>query len=159
MASALLQRYSAMVPFESVSKRVAQVAQKFGMKADSRTASLPMMHPLTPLAVCAAYLLTIAILSALMRQRSRPFQCKWLAMLHNVNMTCMSTYMFVEIIRQCFVLNHYSLFGNDIDRSKRGNGLAHILYIFYLSKMFEFVDTVIMCLKKNFHQITFLHVS
>lgn len=36
--------------------------------------------------------------------------------------------------------------------------MAKILYIFYLSKILEFGDTVIMALKKNYHQISFLHV-
>jgi len=36
--------------------------------------------------------------------------------------------------------------------------MAKILWIFYFSKIIEFIDTVIMMLKKNFRQVTFLHV-
>jgi elongation of very long chain fatty acids protein 4 len=72
--------------------------------------------------------------------------------------------------------------GNGVDRSPKGDGMARIVYIFYLSKFVEFGDTVIMvgggnarldardsrrvahvartaqALKKNYHQITWLHV-
>lgn len=36
--------------------------------------------------------------------------------------------------------------------------MARILWIYYLSKIPEFLDTIIMALKQNFRQITFLHV-
>ncbi|KAJ1328432.1 hypothetical protein BSLG_010164 [Batrachochytrium salamandrivorans] len=36
--------------------------------------------------------------------------------------------------------------------------MAKILWLFYFSKLPEFIDTFIMVLKKNFHQISFLHV-
>ena len=94
--------------------------------------------------------------------------------------------MLVECVRQA-VSNNYTLFGNSIDRTANGLGvrvavacvvytcvfvthqcinivcsgvlqMAKILYIFYLSKILEFGDTVIMALKKNYHQISFLHV-
>jgi elongation of very long chain fatty acids protein 4 len=37
--------------------------------------------------------------------------------------------------------------------------MASVLWVFYASKVPEFFDTVLMCLKQNFRQITFLHVS
>ncbi len=36
--------------------------------------------------------------------------------------------------------------------------MAAVLHIFFLSKILEFGDTVLMALKKNFHQISFLHL-
>ena len=36
--------------------------------------------------------------------------------------------------------------------------LAKYLYIFFLSKIYEFFDTFIMLLKGNINQISFLHV-
>ena len=109
------------------------------------------------LCVVVGYLLLIPTLALLMRLRSKAFQPRLLATLHNVNLTLLSLYMLVEILRQAYV-HHYSLFGNGVDHSAEGYGMARILYVFYLSKILEFVDTVIMCLKRNFHQITFLHM-
>ena len=36
--------------------------------------------------------------------------------------------------------------------------MAKYVWLFYVSKIFEFTDTIIMVLKKNDRQITFLHV-
>jgi hypothetical protein len=36
--------------------------------------------------------------------------------------------------------------------------MARIVWIFYFSKIFEFMDTFIMALRYRFRQITFLHV-
>jgi elongation of very long chain fatty acids protein 4 len=36
--------------------------------------------------------------------------------------------------------------------------MASALWVFYFSKVPEFMDTFLMALKRNFHQITFLHV-
>lgn len=37
-------------------------------------------------------------------------------------------------------------------------GIAWALYIFFVSKIFEFLDTVFMALKKKDNQISFLHM-
>ena len=110
------------------------------------------------LMVVCAYLLLILTLALLMRFRSKPFQVRAFATVHNLVLTLLSLYMLVEILRQAYV-RHYSLFGNGVEHGFEGYGMARILHIFYLSKTLEFIDTVIMCLKKNFHQITFLHVT
>jgi len=36
--------------------------------------------------------------------------------------------------------------------------MAKIIWVFYVSKIVEFIDTVIMVLKKNNRQVSFLHV-
>jgi elongation of very long chain fatty acids protein 4 len=36
--------------------------------------------------------------------------------------------------------------------------MAILVYMFYMSKYVEFMDTIIMVLKRNMRQITFLHV-
>jgi len=38
------------------------------------------------------------------------------------------------------------------------DGMAFILHIFYLSKVLDFADTVFMIVKKNWRQVSFLHV-
>jgi len=63
----------------------------------------------------------------------------------------------VETLRQAWMAD-YALFQNGIDNTTKGDGMANVLYVFYLSKIFEFGDTMIMALKKNFHQISFLHL-
>ena len=42
--------------------------------------------------------------------------------------------------------------------SPSGRRLARVIWVHYLSKVYEFTDTAIMILKKNERQISFLHV-
>ena len=134
-----------------------QMASYWLKKGDTRVRDWPLMNPYHMAAVVAAYLILIPTLAAIMKQRAKPVNVRLFATLHNINLTLLSLYMFVEIVRQA-VTHRYSLFGNGVDHSSSGYAMARILYIFYLSKTLEFLDTVIMCLKQNYRQITFLHV-
>lgn len=78
-------------------------------------------------------------------------------MFHNLFCTILSLYMCVEIWRQAY-LGGYSLFSQSIDRTPAGLPMASVLWVFYASKVPEFMDTILMALKRNFRQITFLHV-
>ena len=49
-------------------------------------------------------------------------------------------------------------FGGSKWGSDEGEALANVLYVHYLSKAYEFADTMIIVLKGNFQQVTFLHV-
>ena len=109
------------------------------------------------LLVVGGYLLLIPTLAVLMKLRGKPFRPTGLATLHNLTLTLLSLYMFIEIVRQA-VTQRYSLFGNGVDHGAAGYGMARVLHLFYLSKVLEFIDTCIMCLKMNFHQVTFLHM-
>jgi hypothetical protein len=81
-----------------------------------------------------------------------------LPILHNAVLIALSLYMGVEILRHA-VGSGYGFVCNRVDRtSESGLGMAKVLYIFYLSKAYEFVDTFIMALKKKTDQISFLHL-
>jgi elongation of very long chain fatty acids protein 4 len=114
------------------------------------------MNPMHCLGLIMAYFVTIFTLMRVMKSRER-FELKFFSTLHNIILTSVSLYMFVETY-YCAYLDGYKLFGNGIDRTDKGLRMAKVIHIFYCSKVLEFGDTVIMCLKKNFHQITFLHV-
>jgi hypothetical protein len=82
----------------------------------------------------------------------RPIQ-----LVHNFVLVIVSLYMALEAVNQALRTN-YKFFGNVVDETPAGRGMARILWIFYASKVLEFGDTFIMVLRKSFRQITFLHV-
>ena len=59
--------------------------------------------------------------------------------LHNVFLVGLSLYMCGGIIYEA-VANGYTVWGNNFDPSEKR--MARMLYIFYVSKMYEFIDTV-----------------
>ena len=63
-------------------------------------------------------------------------------LVHNFILFALSFYMGVECLRQAFFVNKYTLWGNGVDNSDAGLGMAQIVWIFYLSKILEFGDTV-----------------
>jgi len=126
-------------------------------QGNPRVRDWPLMNPYHCLALILAYLAAIYTLVRIMKKQKEPMKLKWVATVHNIHLTLLSLYMCIECIRQA-VTNNYSLWGNGVDDSPKGYGMARILWIFYVSKVVEFGDTIIMALKKNFHQITFLHV-
>ena len=103
----------------------------------------------------------------LMKHR-KPFNVKPFAVVHNAVMFSLSLYMVVETLSQAYVnfgwAKKLSPWGNMVESpgsakfSPSGYRLARVLWIHYLSKVYEFADTAIMVLKKNERQISFLHV-
>lgn len=115
------------------------------------------MNPFHNAFLVISYLSLIFVLVQIMKRRSAPMPTKYLAMFHNLFCTVLSLYMCVEIWRQAY-LNSYNLFSQSLDRTPAGLPMASVLWVFYFSKVPEFMDTILMALKRNFRQITFLHV-
>jgi len=116
----------------------------------------PLMNPFHVLLISVTYLVAIVVGKAIMKNRKR-FELKHFSLVHNGFLILLSAYMCYESIYQA-VTNNYSLWGNPVDPTEKGFGMARILWIFYASKPLEFIDTFIMILKKNDRQVSFLHV-
>lgn len=84
-----------------------------------------------------------------------PFPLQALVLVHNLFCLGLSLYMFLNISFRAFRLD-YCLWGNAYD--PQDTLMAHYIYIFYMSKYAEFLDTIIMLLKRNVRQVTVLHV-
>lgn len=119
---------------------------------------LPLMNPFRVLFIIFAYFASILlgiVLVSLLKPGKEGFKPKPLQILHNLLLVLVSAFMMTETLRQWY-LNGMKLFGNSILLS--AVDLANITCIFYLSKILEFMDTIIMVLKKNHRQISFLHL-
>eukprot|EP00741_Cyanophora_paradoxa_P016368 tig00020912_g15803.t1 len=115
-----------------------------------------LMDPQVVFACVAGYL-AFVILGSVVMKAIKPFQLKLFSILHNVFLVGLSGYMCAEAIRQA-VNGKYGFFCNAYDKSPKGQAMADIVYIFYVSKLYEFMDTVIMILRGKFNQVSFLHV-
>eukprot|EP00892_Ulva_mutabilis_P004697 jgi/Ulvmu1/259/UM001_0263.1 len=145
--------------------------------ADPRVADWPFMEWQLPMLITCGYVFGIPAGIWVMKDR-QPLKVKRFAMLHNLFLFLLSLYMAIECVRQavanfarpgpkvegavgfrlyCNPNDGYSPYGADTF-SESGLALARVLYMHYISKAYEFVDTFIMILKKNNRQISFLHV-
>eukprot|EP00244_Chara_vulgaris_P012041 TRINITY_DN6199_c0_g1_i1.p1 TRINITY_DN6199_c0_g1~~TRINITY_DN6199_c0_g1_i1.p1 ORF type:complete len:434 (-),score=68.30 TRINITY_DN6199_c0_g1_i1:49-1350(-) len=84
-----------------------------------------------------------------------PWPLRALVLVHNLFLAILSLYMGTGILHHAW-RNGYSVLGNKI-RDEEAT-LGKLIYLFYVSKLYEFVDTLIMLLKRNLWQVSFLHV-
>lgn len=144
MTSSTVSSY-AVAAYEWVLKEPSPLTQGF-----------PMMDIRTMFLFVFAYLSFVLFGRMIMAER-KPFNLYYFAILHNFFLMVLSLYMCGEALRQAYKLN-YGLFCNAYDDTPRSQGMANIVWIFYVSKAYEFIDTVIMILRKKFEQVSFLHV-
>ena len=84
-----------------------------------------------------------------------PLWIRSLVIFHNVFLIALSLYMCGGCVLEAY-RNGYALWGNAYRAEEKA--LAHYIYVFYVSKIYEFLDTFIMLLKNNLKQVSFLHV-
>lgn len=126
------------------------------------TKGLPAVDSPTPVLMgMLLYIMSVSLGLAWIRVRNlkprlhEPFLLQALVILHNLFCLSLSLYMCLGIVFRAFQLK-YSLWGNAYDPKEAT--MAHLIYIFYMSKYVEFMDTIIMLLKRNLRQVSVLHV-
>lgn len=113
--------------------------------ASPSTRGLPLMDSPTPqVTFVLGYLLIVFIgytkhSIAPGRQKADPLWLKSLVQIHNVNLIVLSSYMSYTAAALAWKYS-YRFWGQAYRPSERDMG--QIIYIFYVSKLYEFVDTV-----------------
>uniref|UniRef100_A0A7S0WT84 Very-long-chain 3-oxoacyl-CoA synthase n=1 Tax=Pyramimonas obovata TaxID=1411642 RepID=A0A7S0WT84_9CHLO len=135
----------------------------WGLKPiSSATKDLPLVESPTPLILSLmAYFAIVG--SGLVYRKAfprtvkgqDPFLLKALMLVHNIFLIGLSLYMCLKIVYEAY-LNKYSFWGNAYNPAQ--TEMAKVIWIFYVSKIYEFMDTFIMLLKGNVNQVSFLHV-
>eukprot|EP00897_Mesotaenium_endlicherianum_P009536 jgi/Mesen1/8610/ME000050S08021 len=123
---------------------------------------LPVLATPTPVLIsCSSYLCFVLLgllrikLFNLKPRDKESWLLKTIILVHNCFLFLLSLYMCVGIVEQA-IFNRYSLWGNPYRANE--TKMAKLIYIFYVSKYFEFGDTIIMVVKRSVRQISVLHV-
>ncbi|KAG5470516.1 hypothetical protein LSCM1_01760 [Leishmania martiniquensis] len=117
---------------------------------------LPYLNPWHCIASILAYLSLIAVFRLLHRFLGK-FSCRRLGLAHNLGLHLLSLYMSFGLMISARAAG-YSLWNNASGTSVAEWRIAKLIWLFYVSKVVEWLDTVIMLLKQNYRQVTFLHV-
>lgn len=132
---------------------------------DERTSRLPLMQAgpwKLILATCFYLYLIKWLLPRLMRHRAAPFELPWIIRAYNLAMVLANMYAFyhglriLDFGRRCFGCRR-----GGVDQRNKSPGemeLLHYGYLFMLSRLVEWLDTIFFCLRKRERQITKLHV-
>eukprot|EP00300_Choanocystis_sp_HF-7_P041237 c7919_g1_i1.p2 GENE.c7919_g1_i1~~c7919_g1_i1.p2 ORF type:complete len:267 (-),score=40.79 c7919_g1_i1:63-863(-) len=130
----------------------------FNAPGDLRTSGWLMMSaPWYGWVLVALYLVAVAVGKRAMESR-KPFKLTVGLILYNGAMVLLNGYMMVTIAKEAFGTLGYGPVCNAVDYSERGRGLARVLWLFYMSKFIEFLDTIFFVLRKKNEQISFLHI-
>lgn len=118
----------------------------------------PLSAAKYPVVAIAVYLLTIFGVQRWMRNRE-PLKLKWATLAHNAFLCGLSVAMAaMTLLEVAIVARSHGFSGVLCDRSGAAmtGRLGAWMYVFYLSKFYELLDTLIMVLKKR--PLNFLHV-
>jgi hypothetical protein len=116
-------------------------------------------HLSVPFTAIGLYLLMVFFLPQVMKNRE-PMKLQGLMVIHNYFLSYLSLVMMIGVLREVFYIWQISgIEGLMCDSNREHLGQTNVYFwyhIFYLSKMYEFVDTAILILRKK--PLIFLHV-
>lgn len=129
--------------------------------------TLPLTSPVFLICANAFYLFFTWALHSYMKARAEPCRCaafKNILLVYNFICVFLAGYVAVGIIyvflqgglKTGFVCNSLMSVGGPEDNGYAGL-LAHLFWVFYIQKFWEFFDTWFFILRKSFRQVTFLH--
>ncbi|XP_061692320.1 elongation of very long chain fatty acids protein 5 [Syngnathoides biaculeatus] len=111
----------------------------------------------TTFALTLVYIVLVWTGPKYMRHR-QAYSCKGLLVLYNVGLTLLSLSMFYQLVSPLRD-SSYDFYCQDSQNApEMDNKVMNALWWYYFSKLIEFMDTFFFILRKNNHQITFLHV-
>jgi len=115
-------------------------------------------HLSFPITAICCYLLMVFALPKVMKNRE-PLKLQGLMVIHNYFLSYLSCLMLFAVLREIFFLAKDSGFEGAMCDSQKNQIKTNIYfwyYVFYLSKVYEFIDTAILILRKK--NLIFLHV-
>ncbi|XP_030603503.1 very long chain fatty acid elongase 5 [Archocentrus centrarchus] len=111
----------------------------------------------TTFALTVMYLLIVWMGPKYMKHR-QPYSCRALLVFYNLGLTLLSFYMFYELVTAVWYGGYNFYCQNTHSAPEVDNKVINVLWWYYFSKLIEFMDTFFFILRKNNHQITFLHI-
>jgi elongation of very long chain fatty acids protein 4 len=143
--------------FEST---IGYLADWADANAHSQTLNYPLMtQGRLILSFSLLYVLFVMVGMRVMKSRE-PMGLKALSMVHNVLLVVLSAYMCAgigyEYVKEARRTGRWVCMPASDD--PEAAQLTWYLWLFYVSKAYEFMDTAIMIGRKKFEQVTFLHV-
>ncbi|KAL5283771.1 hypothetical protein ACFFRR_006194 [Megaselia abdita] len=128
--------------------------------ADPRTNDWPLIKsPVPGLTILAAYLYFINSLGPRLMANRKPFKLEKTLIVYNLIQVMVSCWLVFEGLDAAW-LRHYSWRCQPVDHSRSPQAFreARGVYVYFLAKISELLDTVFFVLRKRDRQVTFLHL-
>ncbi|XP_026472037.1 elongation of very long chain fatty acids protein AAEL008004-like [Ctenocephalides felis] len=128
--------------------------------ADPRTNSWPLIgSPVPGLTILGVYLFFVLNWGPKYMAHRKPYEMQGLLIVYNLLQVLLSIFLFYEGLDAAW-LTKYSWKCEPVDysNSEEAMRIARGVYIYFLAKISELLDTVFFVLRKKDRQITFLHM-
>jgi len=122
---------------------------------DRITKHWPLTSHSAVLYMISGYLVGVAILSLIMSFVKKPINIKFLQQIYNPMQIILCSWIGLQITYVAY--SHGARFCLN-DHIYTRDDYAIIFWFFYVSKFFDFFDTLFIILGKKWHQLTFLHL-
>nr|WDS84444.1 elongation of very long chain fatty acids protein 3 [Apocyclops royi] len=129
-------------------------------KRDIRVDGWPLTSsPWPTIIICLVYVYLVKVLGPKFMNNREPYNLKKVLMLYNAFQILLSTYIFIQGLRAGWG-GDYSFLCEPVDFSDDPKALLmlHCVWVYYLSKFSEFLDTFFFIARKKFRQVSLLHV-
>ncbi|CAH1407423.1 unnamed protein product [Nezara viridula] len=129
--------------------------------ADPRVVNLPLISsPFPTIAIVIIYNYFVNKWGPLLMKSREPFELKNVMILFDIIQIILNIYLFCMCIKLPFIDLSYSLICEEVDYSDHPTSLsiAFNVWIYFMVKVMDLLDTVFMVLRKKERQISFLHV-
>ena len=121
------------------------------------TQDFPLTDFSSAFSIAAAYFLFVVIGSKIMKNDSiAPIDPYPIKFLYNVSQIMLCAYMTIEALLLAY-RNNYSVMPCQ-EYNQTNPPVANLLWMFYISKIWDFWDTIFIVLGKKWRQLSFLHV-
>jgi len=124
--------------------------------SDPRVRDWPLMQSVTPTLLMVIAYFMFALMGKRIMKNREAFNLKSVMTVYNVSVILLNGWLFVSLIKHV-VQQKYAFLCNPVDYGPEGEEVVWLIYIYYLSKLLDFSDTVFMVLRKKWDQLTFLH--
>ncbi|XP_043919688.1 elongation of very long chain fatty acids protein 5 [Protopterus annectens] len=125
---------------------------------DARVQGWFLLNSYLPSFFCTVLYLLVVWLGPKYMRNKQPFSCRNLLVVYNLGLTLLSMYMFYELLTGVWQGGYSFICQDTHSGGESDQKIMRILWWYYFSKLIEFMDTLFFVLRKNFHQITVLHV-
>lgn len=119
------------------------------------TKGWPITEPSAAITITLAYILFVVIGSALMKLGVPAMELYTIKFIYNFSQIFLCAYMTIEAVMIAH-RNNYGIICNDYIQDDPP--MANLLWLFYVSKMWDFWDTFFIVTGKKWRQLSFLHV-
>ncbi|KAG5673651.1 hypothetical protein PVAND_003679 [Polypedilum vanderplanki] len=127
---------------------------------DSRAKNYPFITtPLATIGFVLIYLTWVCVIGPFYMRDKKPYNLRSTLIYYNAFQVFLSAYMFYEHLMAGWIKG-YSFTCQTVDYSDNylSRRMMNLCYVYYLSKLTEFADTIFFVLRKKKSQITWLHL-